>query len=89
MFNKMKYKLFTLIGCEKCKEVKEYLKEKNINYEEIDAGKGAGKIDFREFYVKNKDKIEREKDGAVSFPILIHNEKIFQGLEGIINKNID
>ncbi|MCK9595977.1 hypothetical protein M0R19_02230 [Candidatus Pacearchaeota archaeon] len=84
----MGYKIFTLAGCEKCEEVKGYLKKKNFEYEEINAGFGEGLSKLREFYKENRDKIKREKDGTISFPILVYNEKIFQGLEGILNGNI-
>lgn len=81
----MGYKLFTLPSCEKCTEVKKYLKGERINYEEINAAIGEGKIEFREFYNKNRKDIQRESDGAISLPILVYDEKIFQGLEEIIN----
>lgn len=81
----MGYKLFTYPNCPKCSEVKKYLKEKNMSYEEINAGLGDGKKIFQEFYVKNRGKIKRDEHGTISLPVLIDNEKIFQGLEDILH----
>jgi glutaredoxin len=81
----MEYTLFTFPNCEKCREIKNYLKEKQIKYEEINAGLGEGKVKFREFYSENKDKIKREGDGSISLPIIKYNGTVLQGLEGIIN----
>jgi glutaredoxin len=81
----MEYQLFTLPNCYKCKEVKDYLKKKGISYEEINAGVSKGKSQFNKFYVENKEKIKREESGTISFPILVHDENIFQGLEKILN----
>ncbi len=80
----MEYKLFTYPNCSKCSEVKKYLKEKNMSYKEINAGLGEGKKMFQEFYAKNREKIKRDGHGAISLPVLIHDEKIFQGLEDIL-----
>jgi glutaredoxin len=80
----MLYTLYSFPNCSKCEKVKGYLKEKEIKYQEINAGLGEGRINFRDFYFKNKDKIEREKDGAVSLPILLKEGEIIQGLEKII-----
>jgi len=79
----MTYTLFTLPNCGKCNEVKNYLKEKEIKYEEINAGMGEGMTKFRDFYSKNKEHIKRNEQGTISLPILEHDEKILQGLEGI------
>ncbi len=84
----MVYQLFTYPNCHKCADVKKYLKEKKIDYKEINAGLGEGKKIFQEFYVKNRDIIKREENGTISLPILIEDGKIFQGLEGILNKAI-
>jgi glutaredoxin len=82
----MKYKLFSIKGCEKCEKVKEYLKNKNIDYEEINVGFGEGLVEFREFYDKNRNSIKREDDRTVSFPIMAIDEKIIQGLEKITSE---
>lgn len=81
----MEYVLFTYPNCGKCNEVKNYLKEKQIKYEEVNAGLGEGKLKFRSFYSENKDKIQREKDGSIILPIFKYNGTILQGLEGIID----
>ena len=81
----MDYQLFTFPNCDKCIKVKKYLKEKNIPYHEINAGLGDGKMIFREFYKNNRDKIERDSKGQTVLPILAQEDKIFQGIEKIIN----
>lgn len=80
----MKYTLYSYPNCPKCAEVKNYLKEKGIKYEEINAGLGEGKVKFRDFYSKNKDKIQRENDGSIFLPIFLKEGEIIQGLEKII-----
>lgn len=82
---KMEYTLYSFPNCQKCDEVKKYFKEKGIKYDEINAGLGKGRDEFREFYYKNKNKIQREKDGAVMLPVLVKNGEIIQGLEKIIS----
>ncbi|VVB82188.1 Uncharacterised protein [uncultured archaeon] len=83
----MTYKIFTLKGCHKCEEVKEYLKEKNIPYEEVNIGFGDGKKEFNEFYSKNRDIINQKRtaDKTINLPIISCEEKIFQGLEEILH----
>lgn len=81
----MEYTLYSLPNCSACNQVKTYLKEKGIKYNEINAGLGEGKINFRNFYFENKDKIKREENGAIPFPILSTDGEIIQGLEKIIN----
>lgn len=77
--------LYSFPNCGKCDEVKKYLKEKGIKYEEINAGLGEGRIKFRNFYSENKDQIKRDGQGAIPLPIFEYNGKILQGLEGIID----
>jgi glutaredoxin len=84
----MTYKLFTFPNCGKCNEVKNYLKEKEIKYEEVNAGIGDGRTKFRDFYSKNKEQIKRDESGAIPLPIFEYNGKILQGLEGI-TKNLN
>ena len=81
----MEYTLYSLSNCSMCDKAKSHLKEKGINYKEVNAGLGEGKINFRKFYFENKEKIEREENGAIPFPILLADGKIIQGLERIIN----
>lgn len=78
----IEYKLFTVPTCCKCKEVKEYLKKKGIDYEEINAGQPQ----FKQFYAKNKEKIKREENGGIALPIFLCKGEILQGIEKIINK---
>lgn len=83
----MTFTLFSYPNCTKCDEVKKYLNEKGIKYEEINAAIGDGKIKFREFYQKNKDEIKREKDEAIILPILLNEREIIQGIEKILENN--
>jgi glutaredoxin len=77
--------LYTFPNCDKCSEVKKYLNKKEIPYEEINAGLGIGKKNFRIFYNENKDLIQRN-DGGIILPILFSDSgKILQGIEKIIN----
>jgi len=87
MEDNQKYKLFTFPNCSHCSDVKKYLKEKKIKYEEINAGIGEGRKEFREFYLSNKDKIKREEDGTISLPILVDNKELVQGIEKILKKD--
>jgi glutaredoxin len=84
----MTYTLFTFPNCGKCNEVKKYLKEKEIKYEEVNAGLGEGGKKFREFYSKNKEQIKRDGQGSIPLPIFEYDGKILQGLEGI-TKNLN
>jgi len=81
----MDYLLYSYPNCSKCEKVKEYFKEKGIKYREINAGIGEGRVKFRDFYSKNKDKIQRENDGAVLLPVLVKEGEIIQGLEKILS----
>jgi glutaredoxin len=84
----MAYILFTYPNCPHCRDVKSYLNGREVKYEEVNAGLGEGKVKFRDFYSKNKDKIHRENDGTITLPILSSGEGVFQGLEDIA-KNIN
>jgi glutaredoxin len=82
---KMENVLFTYPNCNKCSEVKNYLNKKNIGYKEINAGIGDGKIEFKNFYSKNKEQIKREDGKGILLPILYHDNKIVQGIENILS----
>lgn len=82
----MEYKLFTFPNCDKCKKVKEYLKSQKIDFEEINAGIGDGKKQFRDLYSENREKIERDSTGTMALPILLCGDEIIQGLEKILKK---
>lgn len=76
--------LYTTTDCKACDTVKERLKNKNIEWKEINVRDVEGKKSFREFYNQNRESIQREKD-SIKFPIISHNSKVFQGLEEIIS----
>jgi len=82
----MDYKLFTFPNCDKCKKVKEYLKSKEIPYEEINAGIGEGRKQFRELYLQHRDEVERDSSGTMALPILLCGDEMIQGLEKILKK---
>lgn len=67
----MNYQLYTLPNCEKCAEIKEFLKRKEIEYEEINIASGNGRTKFNEVYKKIRERIKRDKDGMVELPIII------------------
>lgn len=56
--------VYTLPNCKTCKEVKEYLKSKNVEYEEIDMSVGG-----------NKKTIDRKRQfksiGLKTYPVVI------------------
>jgi len=80
----MQNKLYTFPNCNECAEVKKILEEKEISYQEINAGIGDGRKNFQEFYNQNKNSIERENNQII-LPIFVSNSKICQGLEKIIS----
>ncbi len=78
-------KLYSFPNCDKCVEAKKILKQKKVDYEEVDAGEDEGLKKFKKFYKNNKDSIKRGQDGIV-LPVLILDDHIYQGLENIIKK---
>lgn len=79
----MSYKIYTFPNCDKCQNVKKILEEKNIEYQEVNAGLGNGRVDFLEFYKQKKDFIERDNNGQIVLPIVVSSSGIYQGLEKI------
>ena len=78
----MGYELYTMPNCEKCREVKEILKENDMDYHEVNLV-GSGRKAFQEIYRNNKEEITRDSHGIL-LPILIESEgseivKIIQG----------
>ena len=70
----MEYKLFTLPNCPKCKDIKEFLREKGIEFKEVDLGEDEGVSELRKSYVQIKDKIKRTEDGQMPIPLFISYE---------------
>ena len=81
------YELYTFTACEHCHSAMELMKEKEIPFEQIDAGSSEGVKRIREFYSKYRDEIIRGEDGCAIMPILIKREgehiNIHQGTEGL------
>jgi glutaredoxin len=67
----MEYKIYTMPHCEKCQQIKEFLKSKNISANEIDLGDDDGVADLRKIYIKIKDKVKRTEDGQLPIPLFI------------------
>jgi len=84
----MNYELYTLPNCQECTEIKNFLDDKKINYEEVNAGTGEGRKRFKELFRNHREQIKRENQGIV-LPVLIRRsdskiEGITQG-EKILN----
>lgn len=73
----MSHTLYSATGCVRCKIVKTFMEEKEINYTEVDF-KADGMDDFRKFYRSNRKHIFRGKDG-VEFPVYSDGKVIRQG----------
>ncbi len=71
------YKVFTVPHCEKCEEVKSFLKGKNVPVSVIDLKSPEGNKEFRAHYsIKSiKDRIKRDHDGALKLPIVFQMSK--------------
>jgi glutaredoxin len=61
----MNYELYTLPNCEHCEEIKNFLEERGIEYEP----KGAN--DFRKVYREIRERVVRDEEGGLPFPVLI------------------
>ena len=81
------YQVYILPNCEHCHKAIELMKQKNIEFEQISAGVSDGIARFREFYMKQKDKITRDANGTVVLPVVVYQEngsmRIHQGVEGL------
>ncbi len=75
--------LYTTKNCPSCSKTKNFLNEKNIEWEEINVKENEGRKKFRNLYKENRDLIKREND-AIGFPILSDGKQIYQGLENIL-----
>jgi glutaredoxin len=75
-------KLYTFPNCGKCTQTKEFLGKRGVEYEEVNAGIGTGRMDFMAFYKEHKEDIKRE-NGQVILPILVLESRVVQGFENI------
>jgi len=69
-FSFMKVKIYTTISCVFCKKAKEFFKEHNIDYKEIDVGKDAKAA---------RDMIE--KSGQMGVPVIEIDGEIIIGFD--------
>ena len=63
------YTLFSAVGCDKCKEAKEYLKEMNMDGVELDVHKDI--LAFRKTYPSIRDKVQKYDSGALKIPVIV------------------
>jgi glutaredoxin len=64
-------KVYSLPSCVKCVDVKNYLKEKDIDFTEVDLGNEHGVSDLRSNYKHVKDVVPRTPDGSLMLPIVL------------------
>lgn len=71
------YKVFTVPHCEKCEEVKSFLKERKLPMSIFDLKSPEGNKEFRNYYSKKsiKERIKRDHDGALKLPIVFRMKK--------------
>ncbi len=74
--------LFTITGCNRCKIVKRFMKERDIPYLEKNI-REDGKEDFQKFYAANRKAIYRGP-GGIEFPVFFDGTEIRQGLGHVI-----
>ena len=77
--------IYTLPTCEHCHEAVRLMKEKGIQFEQIDTGSSDGLKQFREFYSKYREQVARDDSGCAVLPIIYENEKsiLHQGTDGL------
>lgn len=74
----MSITIYTATGCARCKIVKSFMDENNIQYVEKNM-KEEGKEDFQNFYKANRNTVFRGPDG-IEFPIIADSVEIRQGI---------
>jgi len=83
----MIYELYTFPHCERCEKVKEILKEKGIDYEEINLGTRVGKRTLGKIYFEICNKLKKDKNNMSVLPILVRKDnskiEVAQEVEGI------
>jgi pyruvate formate lyase activating enzyme len=78
----MSLTIFSATGCARCKIVKRFMEERQIEYVEKDM-KAEGKEDFQNFYKANRSAVFRGPDG-VEFPIIVDGGNIRQSIGAAI-----
>lgn len=85
----MFYEIYSLPGCGHCREATELMKQKNIQFEEVNVGISEGIKKLRKFYLEHKGEIKRDDNGTVLLPITVYNNngttRIYQGRDGLEN----
>ncbi len=81
--------MFSSTGCIRCAIVKQYLKDKDIAFEECDIKTESGNEKFKSFYKVKRNDVKRDKAG-IFFPVVEDNEKVIQdaavSLDWFMNK---
>lgn len=81
------YQVYTLPTCEHCQEALKLMKEKEIQFEQINAGSPEGMKKFRDFYAKHRDEIKRDISGCAILPVVFSEDngslRIHQGTDGL------
>ena len=80
------YQIYTLPSCDHCIDTIKFMKEKQIIFDQIDAGSSEGIKKFREFYSKYRTQIKRDDSGCAVLPIVCKIDKeleIHQGRDGL------
>ena len=79
------YKLFTFPNCDKCEEVKSFLKEKPYTGAVIDLKSPEGNKEFRKYYGSVKGRIRRTDDGTMELPVvfLMNNGSVVSTAQGL------
>lgn len=70
----MKYELYTIPNCKQCGDVKNFLSEKNISYDEINLLKPEGKKIFGQIYQQINGRVDRTLHGKIKLPLLVELE---------------
>ncbi len=81
--------MFSSTGCIRCAIVKQYLKDKDIAFEEHDIKTESGNEKFKAFYKVRRNDVKRDKAG-IFFPVVEDSEKVIQdaavNLDWFMNK---
>jgi glutaredoxin len=79
------YKVFTLPTCEHCHEAIQLMKEKRIDFEQVDTGSSKGYKEFVDFYKTNRNQIQRDNSGCAVLPIIYRDNDsgLHQGTDGL------
>jgi len=81
------YQVYTLPTCEHCHEALKFMKEKEIQFEQINAGSSEGMKKFRDFYATHREQVKRDSFGCAILPIVLYQEdgnlRIHQGTDGL------